>query len=156
MDTSRHRFPWAMNEINRLYNEYEIKQLTISEIAMIHKRTELAILYKLEKEKIIDTRDWKGYDNKNYLKKNQHNCEEEEEEELDDDEDDEEEEEEELDDDEDDDDDEDYVEEPSSDDEELDNRNTSRMTTFLELVNYIKEYFPSNVKKSDHFTSSDA
>ena len=142
MDTSRHRFPWAMNEINRLYNEYEIKQLTISEIAMIHKRTELAILYKLEKEKIIDTRDWKGYDNKNYLKKNQHNCEEEEEEELDDDEDD--------------DDDEDYVEEPSSDDEELDNRNTSRMTTFLELVNYIKEYFPSNVKKSDHFTSSDA
>lgn len=156
MDTSRHRFPWAMNEINRLYNEYEIKQLTISEIATIHKRTELAILYKLEKEKIIDTRDWKGYDNKNYLKKNQHNYEGEEEEgedegdeELDDDEDDEDEEEE-------DDDDEDYVEEPSSDDEELDNRNTSRMTTFLELVNYIKEYFPSNVKKSDHFTSSDA
>jgi Ran GTPase-activating protein (RanGAP) involved in mRNA processing and transport len=153
-----------MNEINRLYNEYEIKQLTISEIAMIHKRTELAILHKLEKENIIDSswndaRGWKLSDNsnfKNYLEKIKHNYEGEEDEELDDEEDEEldDEEDEELDDD--DDDDEDYIDEPSSDEEELDNRNTSRITTFLELVNYIKEYFPSNVKKSDHFTSSNA
>ena len=30
--TKRHRFRWSVNEINRLYNEYEIKELTIRQI----------------------------------------------------------------------------------------------------------------------------
>ena len=59
MEHKRHRFPWAMNEINRLHNEYEIKELTIQQIAQLHDRTIYAILNKLQDEEIID-KSWKG------------------------------------------------------------------------------------------------
>jgi len=49
----RHRFPWSVNELNRLYNEYEIKELTIRQIAKLHNRTYKAILHRLEIEKLI-------------------------------------------------------------------------------------------------------
>jgi hypothetical protein len=49
----RHRFPWNVNEINRLYNEYEIKELTIRQIAKLHERTYRAILHRLEIEGLI-------------------------------------------------------------------------------------------------------
>ena len=59
MQHKRHRCPWAMNEINRLHNEYEIKELTIQQIAQLHDRTIYAILNKLQDEEIID-KSWKG------------------------------------------------------------------------------------------------
>ena len=49
----RHRFPWGVNELNRLYNEYEIKELTIRQIAKLHCRTYKAILHRLEIEGLI-------------------------------------------------------------------------------------------------------
>jgi hypothetical protein len=164
-----------MNEINRLYNEYELKQLTIRQIANIHKRTDFAILNKLEQEKLIDStwnnvRGWDWPDNSNfdnYIEKKQHENEEidDENEEIDDENEEIDDDNEELDDDneelDDEIDDENYeyiVEEPSSDEDESVNGNnlTTQLTTFLELVDYFKKYLPSNVKKSDHFTSPSA
>jgi len=55
--TKRHRFPWSVNEINRLYNEYEIKELTIRQIAKLHDRTYKAILFRLQLEGLILS-DW--------------------------------------------------------------------------------------------------
>lgn len=49
----RHRFPWTMNEINRLYNEYEIKELSVRNIAKLHHRSYKAILFQLSKEGLI-------------------------------------------------------------------------------------------------------
>ena len=57
MDCHRHRFPWSMNEINRLHNEYCIKELSVSKIARLHQRSQLAIVNMLEKEEII-TANW--------------------------------------------------------------------------------------------------
>ena len=51
--TKRHRFRWSVNEINRLYNEYEIKELTIRQIAKLHERTYRAILHRLDIEGLI-------------------------------------------------------------------------------------------------------
>jgi hypothetical protein len=53
----RHGFPWNTNEINRLYNEYEIKEFTIRQIAKLHFRTYKAILNRLEVEGLILS-DW--------------------------------------------------------------------------------------------------
>jgi hypothetical protein len=53
----RHRFPWSVNELNRLYNEYEIKELTIRQIAKLHSRTYKSILHRLEIEGLIQP-DW--------------------------------------------------------------------------------------------------
>ena len=63
MQHTRHRFPWSINEINRLYSEYENKKMTIQQIAKHHKRTNYAILYKLVQEELIhpswnDARGW--------------------------------------------------------------------------------------------------
>jgi hypothetical protein len=54
-----------MNEVNRLHNEYEIKQLPILQIAKLHKRGQYAILHKLSSEGLIhetwnDVRGWKN------------------------------------------------------------------------------------------------
>ena len=62
----RHRLPWSMNEINRLYNEYEINELPIATIAKLHDRSEYAILYKLAQETLIldtwgDVKGWNGF-----------------------------------------------------------------------------------------------
>jgi len=50
----RHRFSWSMAEVNRLHNEYEIKELNVQQIATLHSRSIYAILYKLSDEKLID------------------------------------------------------------------------------------------------------
>jgi hypothetical protein len=50
MDISRHNKPWSMNEINRLHNEYEIKNYSIYQIAKLHKRKNNAIYYQLIKQ----------------------------------------------------------------------------------------------------------
>lgn len=54
-----------MTETNRLYNEYEMKQLPISSIAQLHARTEYSILHKLAQECLINAswNDVKGWDN---------------------------------------------------------------------------------------------
>lgn len=49
----RHRFRWTTNEINRLYNEYEIKELSVRQIAKLHHRSYKAILFQLSKEGLI-------------------------------------------------------------------------------------------------------
>jgi hypothetical protein len=61
--SSRVGFKWNMNEINRLHNEYEIKELDVNDIAKLHKRSVGGILYKLAEEGIIsetwdDARGW--------------------------------------------------------------------------------------------------
>jgi len=63
--TKRYRYPWSMNELNRLHNEYEIKQLPILQIAKLHERGQYAILHKLSSEGLIhetwrDVRGWKN------------------------------------------------------------------------------------------------
>jgi len=65
MTASRHRLPWSMSETNRLYSEYELKQLPISNIAQLHARTEYAIMHKLAQEFLInaswnDVKGWKA------------------------------------------------------------------------------------------------
>lgn len=65
MTASRHRLPWSMSETNRLYSEYELKQLPISNIAQLHARTEYAIMHKLAQEFLInaswnDAKGWKA------------------------------------------------------------------------------------------------
>jgi hypothetical protein len=59
----RYRQPWGSNEINRLHNEYELRQMSIMDIAKLHKRGEHAILHRLAKEGLIletwsDVRGW--------------------------------------------------------------------------------------------------
>lgn len=55
----RYRKKWSSNEINRLFNEYEIKELPIYAIAKLHERGEYAILHRLSIEGIID-KNWSG------------------------------------------------------------------------------------------------
>lgn len=55
----RHRNKWGNAEVNRLHNEYEIKRLSIQEIAALHKRTFYSILYKLEDEGLVSST-WEG------------------------------------------------------------------------------------------------
>jgi hypothetical protein len=55
--------PWSSNEINRLHNEYELKELSVYEIASLHKRGVRAILHRLADEGLIasswlDARGW--------------------------------------------------------------------------------------------------
>ena len=47
---SRHGFRWYIPEILQLPREYELLNMPILEIAKIHKRSECAIVAKLEKE----------------------------------------------------------------------------------------------------------
>ena len=50
---TRHRFPWSELESERLWREYENRELTIQQIATLHQRTTNAILHKLTSERII-------------------------------------------------------------------------------------------------------
>ena len=59
----RYRKKWSSNEINRLFNEYEIKELSISAIAKLHERGEFSILHRLSVEGLINekwnnVKDW--------------------------------------------------------------------------------------------------
>ena len=53
---SRYGNKWSVNEILSLQREYELLGMSIQEIAIKHKRTVQAILYKLESENFIT--DW--------------------------------------------------------------------------------------------------
>ncbi len=58
---------WTINELLTLQREYELLELTVQEIAERHNRSELAILYKLQSEELIDS--WnsaRGFNSENY------------------------------------------------------------------------------------------
>lgn len=58
----RHNFKWNINEIIRLEREYDLLKLDVSTIAKLHKRSELAIAYKLQHEDIISNyKDARGF-----------------------------------------------------------------------------------------------
>ena len=64
----RYRKKWSSNEINRLFNEYELKELPISAIAKLHERGEFAILHRLSVEGLINEKwsDVKGWEPRQY------------------------------------------------------------------------------------------
>ena len=49
----RNGFKWSVNEILQLQRESELLELTVFEIAKIHKRSMKAILYKLAAEEFL-------------------------------------------------------------------------------------------------------
>ena len=53
MQTKRHYNKWTVNEVLSLQREYELLEMTISQIATKHQRTPYSILYKLEQEGFI-------------------------------------------------------------------------------------------------------
>jgi hypothetical protein len=61
--TSRVNKKWTVTELLSLQREYELLEMNIFDIALKHKRTPKAILYKLNDEGLInDFSDAKGYD----------------------------------------------------------------------------------------------
>ena len=54
MSVSRHNFKWNVNECLKLQREYQLLEWPVDKIALKQKRTVEAILYKLEKEWIIE------------------------------------------------------------------------------------------------------
>ena len=50
--SKRSGYKWSINEILQLQRQYELLELSINQIANIHKRTKEAILYKIESENI--------------------------------------------------------------------------------------------------------
>jgi hypothetical protein len=46
---------WSVNELLKLQREYELLELNIQDIALLHQRTVQAILYKLEAEGFIQS-----------------------------------------------------------------------------------------------------
>ena len=53
--TNRANLRWTINETLSLQREYELLQLPVEEIAMLHKRSVKSILYKLQSEEFIDS-----------------------------------------------------------------------------------------------------
>jgi hypothetical protein len=63
----RNRYKWTVNEILSLQREYELYELSIQEIALLHKRSAFSILHKLEKEQIINNfNEARGFDKINF------------------------------------------------------------------------------------------
>jgi hypothetical protein len=63
MTTNRYRHPWTVNEVNKLWSEYDLQKLPVLQIAKNHQRGEYAILHRLAKEGLIleswaDVRGW--------------------------------------------------------------------------------------------------
>lgn len=54
MSVRRHNFKWNVNECLKLQREYELLEWPVDKIALKHNRSVEAILYKLEKEGIIE------------------------------------------------------------------------------------------------------
>ena len=50
----RSGFKWTVNECLRLQREFELLNLPVQEIALLHKRSPYAIMYKLDSEGIAD------------------------------------------------------------------------------------------------------
>lgn len=53
-NNKRHNAKWGNNEINSLYREYELLEMTPEQIAKKHQRTVYGVLYRLRKEGIIE------------------------------------------------------------------------------------------------------
>ena len=53
--TNRANLRWTINEILSLQRQYELLQLPIEEIAILHQRSVKSILYKLQSENFIDS-----------------------------------------------------------------------------------------------------
>ena len=47
---NRHGNKWSINEVLTLQRQYELLDLTVKQIAKLHKRTEDSICYKIESE----------------------------------------------------------------------------------------------------------
>ena len=61
--SKRHNFKWSINETLRLEREYDLLEWNIQEISNAHQRSVTAILYKLEKEGIIQSwNEARGFD----------------------------------------------------------------------------------------------
>ena len=70
MPPKRHYNRWKSRELENLYKEYNLRELTVQEIAKIHKRSIFSILNKLQNENLIDSkwtnaRGWK-WDNSDF------------------------------------------------------------------------------------------
>ena len=50
---SRENNRWCVNEEMQLLREYELLHLSVPEIALLHKRSEKAILFRLKKEELV-------------------------------------------------------------------------------------------------------
>ncbi len=50
----RHNYKWNNNEVNSLFREYELLELTPEEISEKHQRTVQSILFRLQQEGLID------------------------------------------------------------------------------------------------------
>ena len=88
---TRSGYKWTVNECLRLEREYDLLKMSVEDIALLHRRTPFAIMYKLDAEGIADFNDlYEGN-----MDQDESSIEEEEEEEEEDEDDDEEEEEEE-------------------------------------------------------------
>jgi hypothetical protein len=55
MDCKRANKKWTTTELIALQREYELLELNVTEIAVKHKRSVQAIIYKLEAEGFIDS-----------------------------------------------------------------------------------------------------
>jgi hypothetical protein len=87
---TRSGYKWTVNECLRLEREYDLLKMSVEDIALLHRRTPFAIMYKLDAEGIADFNDlYEGN-----MDQDESSIEEEEEEEEDEDEDEEEEDEE--------------------------------------------------------------
>ena len=53
----RANYKWTINECLRLEREYDLLELSIQDIALLHERSPEAILYKLDNEGIVDYND---------------------------------------------------------------------------------------------------
>ena len=53
----RANYKWTINECLRLEREYDLLELSIQDIALLHERSPEAILYKLDNEGIADYND---------------------------------------------------------------------------------------------------
>lgn len=66
-DFHRNGNKWTVNELLSLQREYELLEMDIQQIALKHKRSVRAILFRLETEGFIDCwNDARGFDNDFY------------------------------------------------------------------------------------------
>ena len=53
-NNNRNGYKWSINEILQLQREYELLELSVSEMAKLHQRTDEAIVFKLLAEGFLD------------------------------------------------------------------------------------------------------
>jgi cobalamin biosynthesis protein CobT len=54
MTHRRHNKKWSNSELEKLYREYNLRELSIDQISELHGRSVYSILHKLQKEHLID------------------------------------------------------------------------------------------------------